>query len=165
MQLKLNPRNAIPVLEMVPNLLVSEIFKRLTTSALTHHGIKVNKNSDKSSKVMIKGHKYILNVLPFSLLLSQNWQLLSIWYRIELIQFGIGTVVPVLQVVLIFWSSSNLCRFCHRITLCWHKCACWVVLDLRAISRRWIYRWVLFRFDCGFSALVKARFIICWYGH
>ena len=33
MQLKLDPRNAIPVLEMVPNLLVSEIFKRLTTSA------------------------------------------------------------------------------------------------------------------------------------
>ena len=33
MQLKLDPRNAIPVLELVPNLLVSEIFKRLTTSA------------------------------------------------------------------------------------------------------------------------------------
>ena len=33
MQLKLDPRNAIPVLELVPNLLMSEIFKRLTTSA------------------------------------------------------------------------------------------------------------------------------------
>ena len=34
MQLKLDPRNAIPVLELVPNLLVSEIFKRLTTSVM-----------------------------------------------------------------------------------------------------------------------------------
>ena len=32
MLLKLDPRNAIPVLELVPNLLVSEISKRLTTS-------------------------------------------------------------------------------------------------------------------------------------
>ena len=34
MPLSLDPRNAIPVLESVPNLQVSEIFKRLTTSAL-----------------------------------------------------------------------------------------------------------------------------------
>ena len=105
-----------------------------------------------------------LKCISFSLLLSQNGSYLAFDYRIELIQFGIGTA-PVLQVVLIFWSSSNLFRFCHRVTLCWHKCACWVVLDLRAVGRCWIYRWVLFRFDCGFSALVKARFIICWYGH
>ena len=33
MPLSLDPRNAIPVLESVPNLQVSEILKRLTTSA------------------------------------------------------------------------------------------------------------------------------------
>ena len=33
MQLKLDPRNAIPVLELVPYLGVSEIFSHLTTSA------------------------------------------------------------------------------------------------------------------------------------
>ena len=32
MPMNLDPRNAIPVLELAPNLAVSEIFNRLTTS-------------------------------------------------------------------------------------------------------------------------------------
>ena len=35
MPLNLDPRNAIPVLELAPNLAVSEIFNRLTISAVS----------------------------------------------------------------------------------------------------------------------------------